>query len=377
MCPFHADNDADAPGADAPGAAGSLEHQAAVARAILETTVDAVITIDVRGHIEMFNPAAERIFGYEAAEVIGQNINVLMPEPYHSEHDGYIQAYLETGRRRIIGIGREVTGRRKDGSTFPMDLAVSEVKLEGRTIFTGLVRDISERRRLEREVLRSAEEERRRIGQDLHDGLGQQLTGIGLIARGLARQLDAEGSPAASEAHEIAQFIKEADEFARTLARGLVPVDLEANGLAAALERLCANAERLFGIACSVEVRDAYDGARPVPHPTHLFRIAQEAISNAVRHGRAGHVAVALAVGSEQVRLRITDDGVGFPAEIRAGGTVGAPVRPDDNRGMGVRIMHYRAQIAGGALDIRPGVDGGTVVSCTVPLDGRALGPDR
>lgn len=370
MCPFL--------GGKTPAATpGVLEQQAAVARAIIETTVDAVITIDVHGHIELFNQAAERIFGYAAAEVVGQNVSVLMPEPYRSEHDGYIQAYLETGRRRIIGIGREVTGRRKDGSTFPMDLAVSEVKLEGRTIFTGLVRDISERRRLEREVLRSAEDERRRIGQDLHDGLGQQLTGIGLIARGLARRLDAEGSAAAGEAHEIAQFIQEADEFARTLARGLVPVDLEANGLAAALERLCANAERLFGIACSVEVRDAYGGARPLPHPTHLFRIAQEAISNAVRHGRAKHVAVTLAVGSEQVRLRIADDGVGFPGEVHAGGTVSAPVRPDDNRGMGVRIMHYRAQIAGGALDIRPGVDGGTVVSCTVPLDGRALGPDR
>ena len=370
MCPFL--------GGKTPAATpGVLEQQAAVARAIIETTVDAVITIDVHGHIELFNPAAERIFGYAAAEVVGQNVSVLMPEPYRSEHDGYIQAYLETGRRRIIGIGREVTGRRKDGSTFPMDLAVSEVKLGDRTIFTGLVRDISERRRLEREVLQSAEEERRRIGQDLHDGLGQQLTGIGLIARGLARRLDAEGSAAAGEAHEIAQFIQEADEFARTLARGLVPVDLEANGLAEALGRLCANAERFFGITCSVEAHDAYDGAYPVPHPTHLFRIAQEAVTNAVRHGRAKHVAITLATGAEQVRLRIADDGVGFPGEVHAGGTVRAPSWPQDNHGMGVRIMQYRAQIAGGTIDIRPGVDGGTVVSCTVPLDGRALGPDR
>ena len=135
----------------------ALAESEARARAMLETTVDGVVTIDATGIIESFNPAAERIFGYRADEVIGKNVSVLMPEPYHSEHDGYIQAYHETGHRRIIGIGREVVGRRKDGATFPMDLAVSEVRLTGRTIFTGFIRDISARRELEQEVLRIAE----------------------------------------------------------------------------------------------------------------------------------------------------------------------------------------------------------------------------
>ena len=113
----------------------------------------------------------------------------------------------------------------------------------------------------------------------------------------------------------------------------------------------------------------------------HLFRIAQEAVSNAVRHGRATRIDIALSVGKEQIRLRVHDDGVGFPDTIRAGGadtpateahggTVPAPVRPDDNRGMGVRIMHYRARIAGGTLDIRPAVDGGTIVTCTILFNG-------
>jgi len=359
----------------------SLLESEALARAILKTTVDGIITIDKEGCIETFNPAAERIFGYAAAEIIGNNVRVLMPEPYHEEHDGYLQAYHNTGRRRIIGIGREVTGLRKDGSTFPMDLAVSKVDLEGRTVFAGIVRDISERRRLELEVLRIADEERRRIGQDLHDGLGQQLTGIGLLSRGLARQLEAAGSPVAEDAREITDFIKEADEYARGLARGLVPVELETNGLAAALTRLAATAERLFGITCTSDIVGTDAGVAAAPHPTHLFRIAQEAVSNAVRHGRAGRVDITLSVGKEKVRLRVHDNGVGFPDTIHSGGadkpaseahsTLSAPARPDDHRGMGVRIMHYRARIAGGTLDIRPAVDQGTIVSCTIPFNGR------
>lgn len=349
--------------------------------AIFEATVDAVITIDERGTIERFNPAAERVFGYPRAEVVGRNIAMLMPEPYRSEHDGYLDAYHRTGRRRIIGIGREVEGRRQDGSTFPMDLAVSEVRLaDGRRVYVGLVRDISERRALEHEVLRVAEEERRSLGQDLHDGLGQMLTGTGLIARGLARQLANDGSLRAADADELVELLAEADAYARSLARGLVPVEMEAHGLAHALGRLADQATRLFGIACHIEA----DPAAPVPDATaasHLFRIAQEAVSNAVRHGRARSVVIHLDAADGALRLAIADDGVGFgrasgrsdpagqdvppevPAPVRAG-----PERRGDDRGMGVRIMHYRARVVGGTLVIGPGADGGTVVTCTLPV---------
>ena len=118
-------------------------------RGILDTAADAIITIDERGTIEDFNPAASRIFGYPASELRGRNVKLLMPEPHQDNHDRYLQNYLKTGERRIIGVGREVMGRRKDGATFPMHLSVSELSLDGRRLFTGIVHDLSERKKVE------------------------------------------------------------------------------------------------------------------------------------------------------------------------------------------------------------------------------------
>lgn len=332
----------------------ALRESEARARSILETTVDGIITIDDGGLIRSFNAAAEEIFGYTEAEVIGENVKVLMPAPYQEEHDGYMRSYHDTGRRRIIGIGREVTGQRKDGSTFPMDLAVSEVRSGSVHAFTGIVRDISERRRLEKEILDISEQERRRIGQDLHDGLGQMLTGIGLLSQNLTRQLTKIENEFVDEAKEITDLIKEADQYARDLARGLTPVDLEASGLSEALRRLSDNAERLFGVDCTFD--EAGTGlVHNATAATHMYRIAQEAVSNAVRHGNAERIKIAFASGSEQIRLRIQDDGVGFA--------------PDnvDGPGMGVHIMNYRARIIGGTLEISSTPSSGTTVTCTLP----------
>lgn len=116
-------------------------------KAILDTAIDGIVTIDERGIIESFNRAAERIFGYAAAEVIGKNVSVLMPPPEHAQHEDYLRRYLQTGERRVIGIGREVSGRRKDGTVFPLDLAVGEIRVRGRRLFTGILREITQRKR--------------------------------------------------------------------------------------------------------------------------------------------------------------------------------------------------------------------------------------
>ncbi len=338
----------------------ALGESVARAHAILETSVDAVITIDETGIMESFNPAAERIFGLSAAEALGRDVNVLMPEPYRSSHAGYLHSYLETGVRKIIGIGREVTGLRADGSVFPMELAVSETWVRGRRIFTGLVRDISDRRMLEQEVLRASEEERARIGQDLHDGLGQMLTGISLIARSLSRKIQVREPEIAEQVAELATMLREADQYARTIARGLVPVDLSHGGLRGALERLATNAKRLMAVTCTVTL----DGEVPIEDPTvavHLYRIAQEAVSNAVRHGGAQHVRIALVSNDEAVTLTIADDGRGFGPDIVD--------RPD--RGAGLRIMHYRARLIDAALDVKSRAGAGTTIVVRFNRDGQ------
>lgn len=348
----------------------ALHESEAYTRAILNTTVDAIITIGERGHIESFNHAAERIFGYEAREVMGENVHILMPDPYKTEHDSYIDNYLETGHAKIIGIGREVTGQRKDGSVFPMELAVSEVELRGRRVFTGIVRDVSERRRLEQEVLRIGDEERRRIGQDLHDGLGQMLTGIGLISRNLARRLKEQGSDLADEVADLASMVKEADEYARGLARGLVPVELEMGGLTGALERLAQNAERLFGITCTLD-RQVSVPIEDTTRALHLYRIAQEALSNAVRHGKAQGVSIVLFASAEQIRLRIKDDGTGFDTSSLIALSSSA-----SQGGMGVRIMHYRARIIGASLEVFSEEGKGATIMCTLRRKGHTPARD-
>lgn len=150
------------------------------AHVILDTTVDGIIVINEQGVMESFNQAAERIFGYTAEEAIGHNVKLLMPSPDHEAHDGYLHHYLETGERRIIGIGREVTGRRKDGSRVPLYLAVGEVHLPGRRLFTGILRDISERKRAEAEA-------RRRLDELAH---ASRLAAMGQLSSSIAHELN-------------------------------------------------------------------------------------------------------------------------------------------------------------------------------------------
>ena len=174
------------------------------AQAIVETAVNAIITMNEERLIETVNSATERIFGYTREELIGQNIRILMPQPYRDRHDKYVKEYLNTGVKRIIGVGREAVGQRKDGTIFPIDLSVGEAILpDGRRVFTGIIRDLTGRKELEEKILKISEEEQHRIGQDIHDDLCQQLAAIGCLAKVAHQQLEKSGSPEAENLREI------------------------------------------------------------------------------------------------------------------------------------------------------------------------------
>jgi signal transduction histidine kinase len=211
--------------------------------------------------------------------------------------------------------------------------------------------DISESRRMHKEILEISELERQRIGQDLHDGLGQHLTGISFLSRALEKKMKARGLPEAAEAAEISLLVLQALAQTRSLARGLFPVELESKGLIAAFRELVATIEKLFGISCVLECDEAAD-INDQAVATHLFRLAQEALSNAVRHGKAKHIVVELQFTGGHIQLAIRDDGVGFPKE------------GPSQAGLGLKIMQYRAQRVSGILDVSPGTGGGMVVTC-------------
>jgi two-component system, LuxR family, sensor kinase FixL len=326
-------------------------------RAILETAVEGIITIDEGGLIESMNPAAVKIFGYKASEVIGKNVNILMPTPYREQHDSYLANYRKTGKAQIIGSGREVVGRRKDGTIFPMDLSVSEVQLADRRLFTGFVRDITDRKRLEKEILETSDREQRRIGQDLHDGLCQQLAGIELMSQVLEQNLATKSKPEAARVGEIAGHVRNAISQTRSLARGLSPVTLESEGLMAGLHELAANATKMFKVDC----RFLCDPPVPLNDQTaasQLFRIAQEAVSNSIRHGKATQVVIQLKEQRGKITVSVTDNGAGFPKAL------------PHQKGMGLRIMQSRAGMIGGTLVLNNVSTGGAKVVCAVAKPG-------
>ncbi|MBW7909490.1 MAG: PAS domain S-box protein [Kiritimatiellae bacterium] len=318
---------------------------------IINTVVDGIITIDDRGIIESVNPATERIFGHKAGSLIGQNVKILMPPPWTDEHDGYIKRYRNTGTRHIIGTGREVRGLRKDGTTFPMYLAVNEMWIDGHRFFTGIVRDITDRKRVEQAIAQASEEERRQLGQELHDGLGQQLTGITLLAKALQGRLIKTEHPAQAEAGEIVALLGRALGDMRRQAHGLYPVELERNGLPFAIEELAVTYRDRYGISCLFTQQGKLP-AMDKRAALHIYRIIQEATHNAVRHGHAKQICIRLERSANVLKIEVEDNGRGI--RLRK-------LMP----GMGITIMRYRASVLAGQLEIQRIKEGGTLVRVT------------
>jgi len=247
---------------------------------------------------------------------------------------------------------REVQGLRRDGTVFAVGLTVSETA--PLRLFTGILRDISERKQLEREVLEIAAQEQQRIGQELHDSIGQELTGLSLLADTLVDRLENTSPGDLEIAAKVRDGLLNVHQQVRALSRGLIPVEVDPEGLRVALEDLAFRTEDQSGVACVLHCSGPVGVADSVT-ATHLFRIAQEAVSNALRHGRPRNIVIELHAKPGTLTLNVQDDGAGLAHSLGEG------------KGLGIRLMRYRAGTVGGTLTVGPAAGGGMTVRCTVP----------
>lgn len=321
-------------------------------RAILNAAADAIVTINHKGVIAAVNPATLKMFGYSEQELIGQNVGILMPQPYRSEHDQYLANYLNSGERKIIGSARELSAQRKDGLVFPVELTVTEYQDGEGPMFVGIIHDISDRKQMEQHLAEASVRERHRVARELHDSLGGQMTGIALLVKAMRNRAQREENVYAKDLEELAGYIGEAHAQLRAISSGLAPVEMIPEGLCKALEALSNQTNASDSIRCEF----TGDGTE-VEDPTvalHLYRIAQEAVSNAVRHAVPSQINIQLEQDGPFTTLTITNDGHSIQ------------YHPDTSGGMGIRTMKHRADLIQGDLRVAPAEGGGTVVTCRI-----------
>jgi PAS domain S-box-containing protein len=324
---------------------------------ILETIREGVVLIDPDNRvIKLTNPTFDRMFGYASMELLGRSIEPLFSmlamqrrRLARTVHDG-----SQAGE--IVPVEFECA--RKDGSRFVAACVLTPLSMEGAEHWLAVLNDVTERKQLEREIIEIANREQQRIGNDLHDGLGQDLTGIALMLKGVAAQLRREGSAASPDVEEVIGLVNNAIENTRTLARGLSPLGSGRGGLAAAIQTLATRISERFGVQveCDVDFEEPLRLSETAA--AHVYRIVQEALTNVVRHSGGTEVSIALKTADGELHLRIDDNGHGFSR------------RPSDRpEGLGLKIMRYRAQMLGGDLVIESAGNGGASVRCSCPLD--------
>lgn len=323
-------------------------------RSLFEHSPDAVFVVDLAGQVAGkvldVNPAACRLHRVPREALLARDVRELVPPEQRDQAAGDFER-LARGEVGLLQVYRWTVNQH----AVPVEIRAQRFVYDGREALLLLVRDISERRRLEHEVLRISEEERQRIGQDIHDGLASHFSGIALLSRGLLNQWTKARHISPEMLEEIAGLARKGNEQARALARGLSPVRLEAEGLQTALQELAHDAERLGGPACALDVDDELP-ALPPGVASQLYRIAQEALSNAARHAGARRLGLSLRREDDHLVLTVRDDGAGLPPEAAAAG------------GMGLHIMPYRARMIGALLTIDSAPGEGTAVRCRVPL---------
>jgi two-component system sensor kinase FixL len=348
----------------------NLRDSEARLRSILESAVDGIIVIDSHGRIESFNPAAERLFGYSAQEVKGQNVNLLMPSPHREQHDDYMARYLATGIAKIIGIGREVAGRRKDGTTFPMHLSVGEMTIGGERKFTGLLHDLSVRVKVEEQLREQAAlvrlgEMAAVIAHEVKNPLAAVRGAIQVIGKRLP-----QGAREATIVTDIVarldalnQLVRDLLLFARPPRPKPMPVDVSA--------LLSLTATLMVEDGANREVQVVIEGASPtVAADAELLKIVflNLFLNSAHAMRQRGVIAVTLSASADVCRIEVTDTGPGIPPEIRA--KLFTPFVTTKSRGTGLGLSTVRRLVEAhaGTIQVDCPPEGGTTVVISLPL---------
>jgi PAS domain S-box-containing protein len=321
----------------------------------IEVMHEGVVLSDGAGVIRMTNPAFDRMFGSLAGSLIGKHLRALPCDPPLDRRvaESADEATASSGAPLVSEL--MVRGAQEGDATLFVEAAITSLVLRGERFWLTVLQDATARRQLEREVLEASNREQQRIGNDLHDGLGQELTGIALLLRGLENRAEREAPALSPAIEEVALLVNDAIFTTRALARGLSPVTFDRGGLALALEELSRRLSAMFHINVRCEADDRLDRGLESVNALHLYRIAQEAVTNAAQHGAAGQVSIELRFDAERGLLRIQDNGHGFTPAMH------------HSKGLGLRIMHYRAQMMAGSLRIESARSRGTVVSCWFP----------
>ena len=321
----------------------------------IEVMHEGVVLSDSGGIIRMTNPAFDRMFRIEPGAFIGKHLVQLPCDPPLDRR--IAESADEAAARSGAPLVSELTvrGANNGDSVLFVEAAITSLVLRGERFWLTMLQDATARRQLEREVLEVSNREQQRIGNDLHDGLGQELTGIALLLRGLENRAEREAPALSPSIEEVALLVNDAIFTTRALARGLSPVTFDRGGLALALEELARRLSAMFHIDVRCEADDTLDRGLESVNALHLYRIAQEAVTNAAQHGHSGHVQIGLRCDGDRGLLRIEDNGSGFNPAIH------------QSKGLGLRIMHYRAQMMAGSLRIESARARGTIVSCWFP----------
>ncbi|WP_395009821.1 PAS domain S-box protein, partial [Undibacterium sp.] len=289
-------------------------------QAVLDTVADGIITIDTTGTIQLANPAAKRLFGYELEEILGRNVNMLMPQPYAREHDQYLENFTSTRKPKVIGIGREVTGLRKDGSTFPMELAVNEMSFDGRTQFVGVVRDISQRKKMERvkqEFISTVSHELRTPLTSIRGALGLVLKKSGdLLPEKSLRMLET----ANRNSERLTRLVNDILDLEK-IEGGQLDLELQTLDLRLMLQQVVLSNEA-YAVQHNVVLRlhESDTAAFVIADEHRLLQVMANLVSNAVKFSSAQGEVEVLLCDTEPgfVRVCVRDHGRGIPEAFRS-----------------------------------------------------------